>query len=242
MSKRFEELDWTPTPMGDLMLRRRFDPVAEVDVFEVKLGEDFLMSSLFTVAEIALTTMALDLLPDEPLDVVVGGLGLGYTAATALADARVRSMLVIERLAPVISWHERGLIPAAVPSSQRTRLINDDFFALAAGSGFDTESPDRKFHVVILDIDHSPRHLLSAGHAGFYTPEGTAHLASHLLPEGVFALWSNDPPDEEYLTTLQSVFPDARAEVVEFDNPLQSRTSTNTIYVGRRTDQMPHSR
>jgi spermidine synthase len=242
MSKRFEELDWTPTPMGDLMLRRRFDPVAEVDVFEVKLGEDFLMSSLFTVAEIALTRMALELLPDEPLDVVVGGLGLGYTAATALDDARVRSMLVIERLTPVISWHERSLIPAAVPSSQRTRLINDDFFALAAGASFDPEAPDRKFHAVILDVDHSPRHLLSPTHAGFYTADGTAHLASHLLPEGVFALWSNDPPDEDYLTTLRSVFPDARAEVVEFDNPLQARTSTNTIYVGRRTVLAPHSR
>jgi spermidine synthase len=236
MSKRFEELDWTSTPMGDLMLRRRHDPVADMEVFEVKLGEDFLMSSLFTVAEVALSTMALNLLPDQPLDVVVGGLGLGYTAATALDDARVRSMLVIERLAPVISWHERRLIPASVPSSDRTRLINDDFFALAAGSGFDPESPNRKFHAVMLDVDHSPRHLLSPTHAAFYTPEGTAHLVSHLLPQGVFALWSNDPPDEEYLTVLQTVFSDARAEVVEFANPLQSRTSTNTIYLGRRTD------
>ncbi|MDP4689153.1 MAG: hypothetical protein NWS32_00155, partial [Candidatus Nanopelagicales bacterium] len=84
MSRRLEELDWSDTPMGELTLRRRRDPVVDVDVFEVKLGEDFLMSSLFTVAEIALSRLALAQLDDEPLDVVVGGLGLGYTATAAL--------------------------------------------------------------------------------------------------------------------------------------------------------------
>ena len=51
MSARFEELDWQQTPMGDLTLRRRTDPVLGVEIFEVKLGDEFLMSSLFTVAE-----------------------------------------------------------------------------------------------------------------------------------------------------------------------------------------------
>lgn len=217
MSPRFEELDWTSTPMGDLSLRRRLDPTTGVEVFEVKLGEEFLMSSLFTVAEIALTTRALDLLGDDQLDVVVGGLGLGYTAAAALADPRVRSLLVVERLAPVIDWHERQLVPSAVPSSDRTRLVNEDFFALAAGSGFDPDSPDRLFH------------------ADLYTPEGTARVAGRLRPGGVFALWSNDPPDDEYLRTLRTVFPSAHAEVVEFANPLQSRSAMNTVYLAQRS-------
>lgn len=231
MTPRFEELDWTPTPMGDLTLRRRLDPVAGVEVFEVKLGEEFLMSSLFTVAEIELATRALDLVDGDRLDIVVGGLGLGYTATAALADPRVRTLLVVERLAPVIDWHERALVPASVPSTERTRLVNEDFFALAAGSGFDPASPDRQFHAVLLDVDHSPRHLLNPSHAGFYTPEGTARLARYLHPGGVFALWSNDPPDEDYLRTLRTVFTSARAEVVEFANPLQSRPATNTVYL-----------
>jgi spermidine synthase len=231
MSARIEELDWTPTPMGDLSLRRRLDPVAGVDVFEVKLGEEFLMSSLFTVAEIALATHALALVEGEGLDVVVGGLGLGYTAAAALEDRRVRSLIVVERLAPVIGWHERVLVPSAVPSSERTRLVNQDFFALASGSGFDPDSAGRQFHAILLDVDHSPRHLLSSSHADFYTLAGTAMLSEHLQPGGAFALWSNDPPDEEYLRTLRAVFPDAAADVVEFDNPLQARPATNTVYL-----------
>ena len=44
-------------------------------------------------------------------------------------------------------------------------------------------------------------------------------------------LWSNDPPDEDYLAVLAGVFADVRAEVVSFHNPLQGRESTNTVYV-----------
>ncbi|MEX1210486.1 MAG: hypothetical protein WEA35_06380 [Candidatus Nanopelagicales bacterium] len=232
-SRRLEELDWASTPMGDLSLRRRLDPLVGVEVFEVKLGEEFLMSSLFTVAEMALATLALDLLDGAELDVVVGGLGLGYTATTVLEDPRVRSLLVVERLAPVIDWHERELVPAAVTSSQRTGLVHEDFFALAAGTGFDPDTPHRRFDAVLLDVDHSPRHLLNVSHEGFYTPEGTARLAEHLHPGGVYALWSNDPPDDDYVGTLRTVFSSVHAEVVEFANPLQSRLATNTVYLAQ---------
>lgn len=234
MSSRLEELGWSDTPLGELTLRRRFDPVAHTDVFEVKLGDDFLMSSLFTVAEIALAHRALDQLSDLRLDVVVGGLGLGYTATAVLEDPRVESLLVVERLAPVIDWHERRLVPDAVPTSKRTRLINRDFFTLTAGEGFDPDQPHRKFHAVILDVDHSPRHVLDPSHQHFYTLDGTAKLANHLHPGGVFALWSNDPPDGEYLRILEAVFPGAHADVIEFDNPLQSKSATNTVYLAQQ--------
>ena len=77
MSARFEEIDWSPTPIGDISLRRRFDPVTGSDVYEVKLGDDFLMSSLFTVAEVEVARLALAALEGHGFDVVVGGLGLG---------------------------------------------------------------------------------------------------------------------------------------------------------------------
>jgi hypothetical protein len=49
----------------------------------------------------------------------------------------------------------------------------------------------------------------------------------------VFALWSNDPPDDDYLAVLAQVFPQVRAHVVRFANPLQGRDATNTVYVAR---------
>jgi spermidine synthase len=235
MSARFEELDWRPTPMGAISLRRRRDPGTGEDVFEVKLDEDFLMSSLFTVAEIEVARLALRELTGQHLSVVVGGLGLGYTAQTVLQDPHVGSLLVVEALAEVIDWHERGLIPVGttLTSDSRCRLIHGDFFAMVEGSGLDPEAPDRRFDAIIVDIDHSPRHLLHPSHAGFYEPAGVRRLAERLAPGGVFSLWSNDPPDEAYETVLAEVFTQVSAEIVRFHNPLQDRDATNTVYIAR---------
>jgi spermidine synthase len=235
MSARFEELDWRETPMGAISLRRRRDPTSGDDVYEVKLDDDFLMSSLFTVAEIDVARLALAQLSGGDLDVAVGGLGLGYTAQTVLEHPNVRSLLVVEALGEVIGWHERGLIPvgAALTADSRCRFVRGDFFAMVDAAGLDPETAGRRFHAIIVDIDHSPRHLLQPGHAGFYEPAGVRRLAEHLHPGGVFALWSNDPPDEDYLAVLAEVFMDVTAEIVSFHNPAQERDATNTVYVAR---------
>lgn len=236
MSARFEELDWRPTPMGEISLRRRRDPATGGDVYEVKLDDDFLMSSLFTAGEIALARLALAEAPGTGLDVVVGGLGLGYTAQRVLQDERVSSLVVVEALAEVIGWHERELLPLGpeLVSDRRCRLVRGDFFELAAGpDGLDLQTPGRRFDAVVVDIDHSPRHVLHPRHAPFYRPDGLHRVAGHLHPGGVFALWSNDPPDEEFTAALAEVFVSSAAHVVEFDNPLQDRKAANTIYVAR---------
>lgn len=238
MSRRFEELAFEPTPIGEVSLRRRQDPVTGVDVFEVKLGDEYLMSSAFTVAEIALSELALEWLQrrgpaGDGWEVVVGGLGLGYTAAATLADDRVRELLVVDALAPVIDWHRRELVPLGrrLATDPRCRLEHGDFFAMSRRDGFDPSAPDRRFDAVLVDIDHSPRHQLGAGNADFYTRAGAEVLASRLTPGGVFGLWSNDPPDQDYLDVLSAVFTTVHAEVVSFANPLQRRPATNTVYL-----------
>jgi spermidine synthase len=112
MSLNFAELDYRQTHLGELTLRRRRIPALDdTEVFEVKLGNDFLMSNLFNTGEIALADLGLAELDAGPLDVVVGGLGLGYTAAAALDHPTVRSVLVIEALVAIIDWHQSGLVP-----------------------------------------------------------------------------------------------------------------------------------
>lgn len=233
MSARFQELDYRETPMGIVSLRRRFDPGSGVDVFEVKLDDDFLMSSLFTVAEVEVARLALERRPGTDLDVVVGGLGLGFTALAVLDDPRVRSLVVLEALGEVIEWHERGLIPAGerLAADPRCRLVQGDFFALAAGPGLDPVDPERRFDAVIVDIDHSPVHHLNPAHAPFYSPAGLRGLAAQLAPGGVFTLWSNDPPEDAFTALLADVFGYARGVLVSFPNPLQDRDATNSVYV-----------
>src|SRR5205809_145234 len=110
---RVEELGYQETPLGELTLRRRAEPLlGDEAVYEVKIGDEYLMSSLFTEAERQLAVLGLAGL-GEDLDAVVGGLGLGYTAAEALKDARVRRLLVIDLFQAVIDWHEHGLLPVS---------------------------------------------------------------------------------------------------------------------------------
>jgi spermidine synthase len=234
MSLRFEEIDWRPTAMGDISLRRRRDPASGADVYEVKLGDEFLMSSLFTAGEVALADLGLAKSTGTELDVAVGGLGLGHTAHAALEDARVRSLIVIDALPEVIEWHRRGLVPLGerLASDDRLRFVHGDFFASVADSrGLDPDEPGRRFDAVLLDIDHSPHHVLHERHAAFYEPAGLKRVAAHLRPGGVFALWSNDPPDAEFTSVLAGAFDTAEAHVVDFDNPLRGGTSSNTVYI-----------
>ena len=238
-SRFFEELDFQTTPIGDLSLRRRrVAALDDLEVYEVALGEGFLMSSMFHEVEVALADLALAALTG-PLDVVVGGLGLGYTAQAALRHEHVRSVVVIEALAAVIGWHQRGLVPLGpeLSSSPRCRLVQADFFALAGtpAIGFDPAAPGSIFHAVLLDIDHSPRNLLDPRNAAFYRPAGLQHLAAQLHPGGIFGLWSDDPPDADFLSALQSVFTSVRAEVVSFDNPILERKSSSTVYLATKS-------
>lgn len=231
MIARFEELDWQPTPMGDLTLRRRFEPAVDHEIYEVKLGDEYLMSSLFTVAEEALADLGLAAVTAEDIDVLVGGLGLGYTAVAALRDPRVTSLTVIDRLDAVIGWHERMLLPAAsdLVDDSRTRLVCDDFFAVMRTA---PEPDHNTYDAILLDVDHSPRHQLDPTHADLYTVDGLRALDRHLRPRGVFALWSDDPPDEEFMVKLRAVFDDCAAHVIDFDNPVTGGVSSNSVYVG----------
>lgn len=230
MIARFEELDWQPTPMGDLMLRRRTEPTTGREIYEVKLGEEYLMSSLFTVAEEELATLGLAAAEGEELTVLVGGLGLGYTAVTALRDRRVGALTVVDRLGTVIDWHERMLLPvsAELVGDARTSLVEDDFFARMR-----SEPDAGGYSAILLDVDHSPRHQLDPTHAHLYAVEGLRELDRHLAARGVFALWSDDPPDDVFMVKLEAVFDDAVAHIVDFDNPLTGGVSSNTVYVAR---------
>jgi len=244
MTFEFEELDYQTTPLGGISLRRRSEPrLGGTIVYEVKLGDEFLMSSLFTEAEVRLAELALASLEhsDHPgLHVVVGGLGLGYTAAAALDDSSVESLTVIEVMQPVIEWHRRDLVPLGtqLTADRRCTIVHADFFDIAVSDGgFYPGNPGRKAHAVLVDIDHSPRHWLNSGNSAFYTAAGLHKLADTLHPGGVFALWSNDPPDDAFNQLLDGAFHTSGAHVVTFSNPYTGGESSNTIYLAHTKRQ-----
>lgn len=236
MSLLFEELDFRSTPIGDVSLRRRRDLASGADVFEIKLGEEFLMSSLFTTSEVELARLGLEALDGDGLEVVVGGLGLGYTAQSVLEREQVSDLLVVDALEPVIAWHQNALLPlgASLSADPRCRFVLGDFFAMSASTaGFDPQKPRRKFDAILVDIDHSPEALLNERNAAFYQPKGLAALTAHLKPGGVFGLWSNERPDANFTARLADVFSEAWVEEVAFHNPLQNNTFVQSVYLAR---------
>ena len=238
MSFDYEELDYQPTELGDLMLRRRRLPqLGDTDIFEVKLGDYFLMSSLYHEAEWQLSMLGLAAVGGEELDVVVGGLGLGYTAASALEDNRVKSVVVIDYLNPVIEWHQKGLVPMgeALNLDERCRLVHGDFFSMArdVSKSLDPNAPGKKHDAILLDIDHTPTNVLHQTNTRFYTEEGLRELASHLKPSGVFALWADGEPEGYFTDHLGKVFAEAKAHKVVFANPVTKGESCGAVYVAK---------
>ena len=233
----FEELDFQSTPLGDISLRRRSEPrLNNKVIYEVKLGDEFLMSSLFVEAEEQLSILGLAQLNvnghDEELNVIVGGLGLGYTALTALNYANVSRLRTIDVMQPVISWHQQGILPVGdvLSSHPRSELVHANFFAVATDdkNGFLDDEP---VDAVLLDIDHSPQHWLNQANASFYTQGSLSVVAHKIKAGGVFCLWSNDRPDDSFVELLNQVFVSTQAHVVRFDNPYSGGESINTVYV-----------
>ncbi len=237
MPPNLEILAYEESPLGPLCLRRR-ELLSQpgVHVTEVTLNHEFLMSSLYTDSEETLARVALERVEGEGLRVLVGGLGLGYTAAAVLESPQVGSLLVVELLDAVADWHEAGLVPLYPPLSAdpRCRVLTDDFFALAqSDQGFDHTTPGRQYHAILIDIDHTPDWLLDARSGHFYSEDGLKQLRQHLKPGGVMGLWSDVVPDDKFLRRLSEVFAEAWAEPVTFHNPLQNNDYTQTIYLAR---------
>jgi spermidine synthase len=223
----YEELAYASTPIGEISLRKRYDRLTRRWVHEVRLGDEYLMSSQFNASEIALARLGLADAPDEELRVLVAGLGLGFTAHEALRDPRTSQLSVIELVGAVIEWHRRELVPdtMGLAADPRCELIEADFFEVVRSG----RCPD--VDVLLVDIDHSPNNLLSPGHSDFYEESGLQAAANALSRYGVFALWSDDAPDDRMVDHLLTAFTRARAEIVAFDNPITGGTSSCTVYV-----------
>ncbi|MDY0169775.1 MAG: hypothetical protein RBS80_24740 [Thermoguttaceae bacterium] len=229
---RFCVLHDSDTDMGTLMLRRRWSPALERDVFEMTLDGKLMMSSAVTVSEQALARHALALLPDRPLRVLVGGLGFGFTALATLAEARVRELTIIERLGSVIAWHRSGVLPwsGELTADPRVKIVEGDFFAAVAGE----PEPDDRHDAIVIDIDDSPSLLWHDRHAAFYEPRSLAALHRNLQPGGVLALWCATHPGEPFIKTVKTVFATVLLVEVPFENPCVRQSVTDYLVLACR--------
>lgn len=118
-------------------------------------------------------------------------------------------------------------------SDTRNHYVLGSFFDLATNPkvSFDPNDDDKTFNAILLDIDHSPTEYLNASNASFYTTDNLTLMAQKLKPEGVFSMWSQNLPDDQFIALLKTVFHRVESHIVSFYNPFQNGESTNSVYV-----------
>jgi spermidine synthase len=182
---------------GEVVLRRRGD------VLELVVDGVFAMDTVHTSSEQALASLALDRLGRtyrasmrgaEPggVDILVAGLGLGFTCATILADPRVRSLVVVEMHPAVVDWTRRGLIAPAVGVLEDPRVV------VRVGDVLDVVPalPAKSLDALLLDVDNGPGFLTHPGNTAVYSPPFLAAAARTLRAGGVLGVWSAEPAPE----------------------------------------------
>ncbi|MFC2990713.1 MULTISPECIES: hypothetical protein [Halomonas] len=173
------------------------------DEFSIRIagtaGE--LMNTRLHGSEDALAELACQRVADRPgVRVLVGGLGMGFTLAAALAALGEDAEVVVAELVPgVVEWNEGPLGAAAgYPlKDPRTRVSVGDVGELLRREpgGFDA---------IMLDVDNGPEGLTRRENDWLYSPDGLAAAQEALRPEGVLAVWSagQDPAFTERLRRI----------------------------------------
>lgn len=227
MSKsNLEILAYEESPLGPLCLRRRelLSQPGTV-VTEVTLNHEFLMSSLYTDSERELSRIAIEMHSGDDLKVLVGGLGLGYTAYESLRSSRVFHVEVVDLLPQVIKWLEQGLVPLSDELNQEPRLEvqQGDIYGRLAGPA------TSQFDVILIDVDHSPDERLGEENALFYSAEGLQAAKLHLAPNGILAIWSY-AESSPFADALRVVFKNVRVEPITHDNQMIDERRTDWLF------------
>ena len=163
--------------VGEVALRRRGE------VVELIVDGAVVMDTDDVTTEVDLDTLSLSLHPG-PGRVLVGGLGLGFTASAVLADPRVTQVVVAEIAAPLLDWAREGLLPANGLSDPRLTLRTADVGDLLSQTA-------RTWDLVLLDVDNGPDFLVRRENAGLYAAAGLRASIDALRPGGVLAIWSS---------------------------------------------------
>jgi spermidine synthase len=220
----YAEVARAETPRGELVLRRRHDPDGAA-VLELRANGVFVMDSQEFSTEVEMAAAALATV-DDPRDVVVGGLGLGYTLERVLEDKRVEHVTVVEIEEALVGWLRDGTVPhgPTLLADRRVKVVNADL-AMAveeARSGHD---------LLLLDVDNGPGYLVHESNASLYQADFLARCRAIVNPGGVIAVWSADPAPD-LATALREVFGDVEEQA--HDVLLQERPTQYHLYLARR--------
>jgi spermidine synthase len=217
-------------PRGQVVLRRRGEHV------ELIVNGAFAMDTVDPSTEVELARLALEQLA-RPASVLVGGLGLGFTARAVLADPRVERLDVVEIEGQLVAWAregpDSGIVPelAGLEDDPRCRLWTADIVDVLAGRA----EPSGPWDVILLDVDNGPGFLVHAANTRLYAADGLRAALAQVHAEGVVVIWSSHQA-RALLADLAVVAQDAGGSAEEVVLPVarEGRSLTYFLYLLRR--------
>jgi spermidine synthase len=216
----WKEIGRAKGPGGELVLRRRGDE------FSLRIGGDELMNSRRHHSEDVLAVEGCAGLRTTPrARVLIGGLGMGFTARAALDVLGPDARLEIAELVPeVVAWNrgELGALAGRPLDDRRVVLVDGDVAnPIAAARG--------AYHAILIDVDNGPGAFTAPGNAALYAQRGLDATRRALAPGGAFAVWSTED-DKGFTARLR-----ARGFTVQFHNvpALATGGGRHVVWVAR---------
>ena len=211
-------LDSAKTPDGaELTLQQRGDE------FAIRAGGQVLMSSRSHGSEDELASVALSGRRPSPKDVLVGGLGMGFTLRAALDKLGPDARVIVAELVPALVVWNRGALSKLAHGplrDVRVSVLEGDVRTLLAPDAFDA---------ILLDVDNGPTALTIQANEALYSRRGLEKLCNSLRPGGRLALWSAAPVPA-FVKKMHEAGFDAR---------MQPAGSRHVIFVGTRPGRSP---
>ncbi|HEX2635343.1 MAG TPA: spermidine synthase [Bradyrhizobium sp.] len=168
----------------ELRLKRRGDE------FSMMLGDNELMNSRLSGSEEALATLTCRRIESvKRPNVLIGGLGMGFTLRAALAVLGPEARIVVAELVPsVIAW-ARGPMAQLFGDS-----LSDPRASIREADAVDViRSHDSAFDAILLDVDNGPEALIRKANNSLYDLKGLKTIYRALRSNGVLAIWSSGP-------------------------------------------------
>ncbi|WP_225767243.1 hypothetical protein [Inquilinus sp. Marseille-Q2685] len=153
-------------------------------VYMIRVDGWELMNGAYHESEDRLGELAARLARGPDPEVLVGGLGLGFTLASLVRHLGGAGRVTVAELSDaVIRWFDRWTKPPSLGDQLgNVRIRHGDVLAVAA------EGPARD--VILLDVDNGPKPLSAAANAALYGLDGLGTLRRALKADGILMVWS----------------------------------------------------